>query len=278
MKESEKTNRVFAVGLCIIAFVFVAALVIYVLTIIGVLNCDSVGCGSKLDVGIFISLLAFSTAISFAIPSFISKQQIKDIVKDYLVKDYKEDVETRADNLLRTDAHLSRMIGFLLLKNHYYYWSIGWGFRALKRYKNIPGDYQKIYREFHEMTLHNIILRSIQSRGDDCCADIIYDESNSNRKNEEVQRIKIRAIKDFVDFEYEIYSLESKQNYAKELRSNFGKDLDLIHSGMVEIWKELTDKYEGSILDEVLKISAHKKDSENFKRFIDSQYNFGVEK
>ena len=46
-------------------------------------------------------------------------------------------VQKEVEYITRTDAHLSRMIAFFLMDKKFYYWAIGWAFRALKRYKNI---------------------------------------------------------------------------------------------------------------------------------------------
>ena len=219
------------------------------------------------QLGAFIALIAITISIALAVPVFITKITVRDLVKKELEKEKKNNSRKFDADLFRTDAHLSRMIGFLLMDKQYYAWAIGWGFRALKRYKGISGDYQKIYREFHEMTLHNIIRRSIDNLQNDCSSEIAY-----GADEDVVFRTKIRAIKDFVDFEYEIYILDKEQIYSQEICKYFADDLKAIHRGMIDLWSELTDGKRDTIVEKILLQSSHKDKSNELDSFIQKEY------
>ena len=243
-KNKDSNEQFIKTVLIIITGVFVISLVTIMVMGLLCFKCSS-SVNTTLDLSLLLSFLSLAFAIAIATPYFISKNQIKSVVQDYLKKDYKEEIEESVENINRTDAHLSRMMAFILLKQDYYYWAVGWAFRALKRYKNMSDDYQKSYKEFHEFLLRDVIYHSLSKVNNDKSKDI-FDTENENDKTELVRKIKIRMVKDYVDFEYEIQNLYKDMPYVKNMNDNFGKILDSIQSSMRAIiaglYKECQDK------------------------------------
>lgn len=276
MKKNTAFDKYVKILIVILSIVFSVALISvmvpYVLHNLGVNPCISSPSVSEYY-GVFISFLALAFAISIATPYFISKNQIKSVVRKYLETEYKEDVEKSVENFNRTDAHLSRMIAFLLMKNHYYYWAIGWAFRALKRYKNLSGDYQKIYKEFHEFLLRDVILQCLETITENPEGDKSKDifSTNSKNKEKEANRIKIRAIKDYADFMYEKNVLYKNQSYIKNLNKFFNDELAAISSKMTDLCDVVKASYVGSgrtLFDDVLEISTYRT-ADTKKDYID---------
>lgn len=227
---------------------------------------------------ILISFLALAFAISIATPYFISKKQMKSVVKNYLETDYKKEVEDQVEAFSRTDAHLSRMIALLLMDKQYYYWAIGWAFRALKRYKNLSGDYQKIYREFHKFLFRDVILQSLdliaKNPTEDKTKDIFY--TDSKNKEIEANRIKIRAIKDYADFLYEINVLYKNQPYVRNMNKYFNNEITDIKAKMPDFCntvKVFSTDLGKPLFDAVLEISSYRfaDKRDDFIKFINKE-------
>lgn len=276
MKKDTAFDKYVKILIVILSIVFSVALISvmvpYVLHNLGVNSCISSPSVSEYY-GVFISFLALAFAISIATPYFISKNQIKSVVRKYLETEYKEDVEKSVENFTRTDAHLSRMIAFLLMENHYYYWAIGWAFRALKRYKNLSGDYQKIYKELHEFLLRDVILQCLETITENPEGDKSKDifSTDSENKEKEANRIKIRAIKDYADFMYEICVLYKNQSYVRDMNKFFNDVLVAISSKMTDLCDVVNASYVGSgktLFDDVLEISTYRT-ADTKKDFID---------
>lgn len=236
---------------------------------------------SVLDFNTLLSVLSLTFVISIASPYFISKNQIRDEVKKYLEDEYKNYVEKEVENITRTDAHLSRMIAFFLMDKKFYYWAIGWAFRALKRYKNIVGEYNSIYKEFHEFLFRDVILKCLDELNcnpEDCSADIYYKRNDVDLRLN-INRIKIRAIKDYVDFEYEIKKKFVNQPYVKFMKDNFYSSINQIEDGMSRIihfaYRDFqpecffTDKTK-AFKREILNISSYKNEHKNLEKFLQS--------
>ena len=229
-------------------------------------------------VSILLSFLALAFAIAIATPYFISKNQINATVRKYLENEYKEDVEKSVENFNRTDAHLSRMIGFLLMEHNYYYWAIGWAFRSLKRYKNLQGDYNKVYQDFHKFIFKDILSKCVDTLNQnptyDKSSEIFYNKNEEEKKTDIID-LKIRAIKDYLDFEYEIQCLYKNNSFFKEIRNNLNKELDLIRKqikNLIPYIKEdcflLNEKKD--LKKEILKCTAYrsKETIKDYKKFI----------
>ena len=154
-----------------------------------------------IDIGLLITILALAFAIAIATPYFISKKTMKSVVKDFLDKDYKPNILHRAEEVIKIDAHLSRMIAFDLMEKNYHYWAIGWSFRSLKRYNELYSDYinyKHIYSEFNNFVFDQIVFKALDNSVDiEDTAEITF------KGTDEAFRIKLRAIKDLIDFLYE---------------------------------------------------------------------------
>ena len=152
-----------------------------------------------IDIGLLITILALAFAI--ATPYFISKKTMKSVVKDFLDKDYKPNILHRAEEVIKIDAHLSRMIAFDLMEKNYHYWAIGWSFKSLKRYNELYSDYKNykhIYSEFNNFVFDQIVFKALDNSVDiEDTAEITF------KGTDEAFRIKLRAIKDLIDFLYE---------------------------------------------------------------------------
>lgn len=172
-------------------------------------SCCKIGQYEVIDIGLLISFLGLSFTIAIASPYFISKNKMKSVVKDFLDKDYKPNILHRAEDVVRIDAHLSRMIAFDLMEKNYHYWAIGWSFRSLKRYNELYSEhknYKFIYSDFNNFVFDQIIFKAL-----DKSADIKDTAETMFEGTDEAFRIKLRAIKDFIDF-----LSEEKNNKAIE--------------------------------------------------------------
>lgn len=212
---------------------------------------------------VLISFLALAFCIAIATPYFISKKQINSVVRKYLETEYKEDVEESVERVNRTDAHLSRIIAFLLLDKHYYYWAIGWAFRSLKRYKNISFDYHTIYEEFYVFLLRDVVLQSLESLLANPSNDKSSEAFNTDTatKEKEVNRIKIRAIKDYFDFMFEIEVANKKLSYVRNIKKYCNFELSIINERMKDLCSMINVSYtdtKKTLLDDVIELSAYK--------------------
>ncbi len=185
----KKENNWVCVFCVLMAIVFCGLMIVSVVALfIPKFNIET---KSILDFNTLLSVLSLTFVISIASPYFISKNQIRDEVRKYLENEYKNYVEKEVEHITRTDAHLSRMIAFFLMDKKFYYWAIGWAFRALKRYKNIAGEYNNVYKEFHEFLFRDVILKSLdelKSNSKDCSAAIYY-----KIKNDELELVYVYA-------------------------------------------------------------------------------------
>ena len=196
----------FTVSSVIIAIAFSLALLLFMASALGIIPLyaeKQQGIENVIhyeEIGLFVALLALATSISLALPKFISKQQINTVVNDYMEHKYKADLSESIENTSCVDANISRMIAFLLMEHKYYYWAIGWSFRALKNYKLLGGDHQQLYREFHELIIRSIVVPSVQN----CAHGTGVPDESTTLSTQELERIKIRAVKDYADFYYGI--------------------------------------------------------------------------
>lgn len=275
----KKENNWVCVFCVLMAIVFCGLMIVSVVALfIPKFNIET---KSILDFNTLLSVLSLTFVISIASPYFISKNQIRDEVRKYLENEYKNYVEKEVEHITRTDAHLSRMIAFFLMDKKFYYWAIGWAFRALKRYKNIAGEYNNVYKEFHEFLFRDVILKSLdelKSNSKDCSAAIFYKIKNDELELN-INRIKIRAIKDYVDFEYEIKKKFVNQPYVKFMKDNFSLFINEIENDMPRIiqsaYKEFkpecffTDKTK-AFKREILNISSYKNEHKNLEKFLQS--------
>lgn len=224
-----------------------------------------------IDIGLLISFLGLAFAIAIASPYFISKNKMKSVIEKFLDKEYKPTILHRAEEVIKIDAHLSRMIAFTLMERNYHCWAIGWAFRSLKRYNELYSDhknYKDIYSEFNDLVFNHIISKALDNfnnpKGAADSAEEMFKDS------EEAFRIKLRAVEDFIDFLYEEKNNETVKyetiNEVKEkmqkvfislfcdvLKKNENKDISI-----KQLHKELDD--------EIFKISRFKNEIEEIKK------------
>ena len=224
-----------------------------------------------IDIGLLISFLGLAFAIAIASPYFISKNKMKSVIEKFLDKEYKPTILHRAEEVIKIDAHLSRMIAFTLMERNYHCWAIGWAFRSLKRYNELYSDhknYKDIYSEFNDLVFNHIISKALDNfnnpKGAADSAEEMFKDS------EEAFRIKLRAVKGFIDFLYEEKNNETVEyetiNEVKEkmqkvfislfcdvLKKNENKDISI-----KQLHKELDD--------EIFKISRFKNEIEEIKK------------
>lgn len=277
MRFSRKSNWYILLGLCIglLTLTFIILLVLYSISIFkhgSTIKLDD--CAGQIF-ALFTALIALSLTISIAIPVFISRRQINDTINEYLDGEYRENIEYKVDEISTVDAHLARMVAFFLVEHKYYYWAIGWGFHALKSYQSLKDDHHQIYTEFHEMVICKIICESIRHKNED-----ITVSETSVFGNKDLQRIKLRAIKDFVDFEYQIYEKDKHSRCSAQIRNELTKDLSEIKAGMKEIFSDLLEDYpfkfsnmneskrKNVLKDEVLKISRYRGSKKDYKKVL----------
>lgn len=220
-----------------------------------------------IDIGLLITILAlaFAIAIAIATPYFISKKAMKSVVKDFLDKDYKPNILHRAEEVIKIDAHLSRMIAFDLMEKNYHYWAIGWAFRSLIRYNELYSDYENyihIYSEFNNFVFNQIIFKAL-----DNSTDIKDTAETTFDGTDEALIIKLRAFKEFIGFLYN-EELHTTVDYKilGELKEKMQKVFLLLFQ---EISKEdgiSVKQIHKKLDDKVLKISRYKNDKNGLEK------------
>lgn len=230
-----------------------------------------------IDIGLLISFLGLAFAIAVASPYFISKNKMKSVIEKFLDKEYKPTILHRAEEVVKIDAHLSRMIAFTLMERNYHCWAIGWAFRSLKRYNELYSDhknYKDIYSEFNDLVFNHIISKALDNfnnpKGAADSAEEMFKDS------EEAFRIKLRAVKDFIDFLYEEKNNETveyetinevKEKMQKVFISLFEDVLKKIKNENRDKTKDISIKQLHKELDdEIFKISRFKNEIEEIKK------------
>lgn len=214
------------------------------------------------EVGVLLSFLAIAFAIAVAAPYFISKKEVEDKIEEYLKKDYTKGLMSRTDEIERVDFHTARMIAFLLMERKYHYWAVGWGFRCIRgkdlsvRKKSIVGK----DAEFLTFVFEKIMLKALEN------AENIPDKAEETFKGtDEPLNIKLRAIKDYLDFLYE--NQHSNITYVDSVNK--------IDRKMKETIKNLFDEnndIESVFYEQIFTASRFRKESD-FKKFVYSQIN-----
>lgn len=218
-----------------------------------------------IDIGLLISFLGLSFAIAIAAPYFISKNKMKSVVKNFLEKEYKPNILQKAEEVLKLDAHLSRMIAFDLMEKNYHYWAIGWAFRSLKRYNELYSDhknYKEIYSEFNNFVFNHIIFKALGKSSD------IKDTAEKTfESTDEIFRIKLRAFKDFIDFLYE-EKLNSTVKYEilKELKEKMQKVFLLLFYEVSKAEDISVKQIHKKLDDEIFKISRYKDEKNGIEK------------
>lgn len=96
-------------------------------------------------------VISFTITVALAaiIPYFISTNTIQSEADDAVnraTKEFDQKIISNKINNLRTDAHLSRMVGQRLRDQNICNWSVGWFYRSIKRYNKIIHSKQE-YKE-----------------------------------------------------------------------------------------------------------------------------------
>lgn len=190
---------------------------------------------NKIDFALILSALTVLVTGSFIMPKLILENEVKVAVNQYsqeiLEKKAEECIDGKINEvkneIKKTDAHLSRMIAFDLV-GEYPIWSIGWAFRSLKRYVKL--DSKKValveYTDFVRFINEGIITKAkekIINKTENLNNIYFFDLLNGMKIEAEKSlepsyaRPSIRAIKDIVDFEYEI-TLNEKSNLTEDYK------------------------------------------------------------
>ena len=230
-----------------------------------------------IDIGLLISFLGLAFAIAIASPYFISKNKMKSIIEKFLDKEYKPTILHRAEEVIKIDAHLSRMIAFTLMERNYHCWAIGWSFRSLKRYNELYSDYKNykdIYSEFNDLVFKQIIFKALDNfnnpKGTADSAEKTFAGTN------EAFKIKLRAVKDFIDFLYEEKNNETvKYETINEVKEKMQKVfISLFNDVLKKIENENEDKTKNISIkelhkrldDKIFRISRFKNEIEEIKK------------
>jgi hypothetical protein len=230
-----------------------------------------------IDIGLLISFLGLAFAIAVASPYFISKNKMKSIIEKFLDKEYKPTILHRAEEVIKIDAQLSRMIAFTLMERNYHCWAIGWSFRSLKRYNELYSDYKNykdIYSEFNDLVFKQIIFKALDNFNNPKGA--VDSAEEMFKDSEEAFRIKLRAVKDFIDFLYEEKNNETvKYETINEVKEKMQKVfISLFNDVLKKIENENEDKTKNISIkelhkrldDKIFRISRFKNEIEEIKK------------
>lgn len=233
-KKAIHTKLYFVILLLILVLICIVLLSIC-LHFFGIGASKSVDEVNKIDFALILSALTVLVTGSFIMPKLILENEVKVAVNQYsqdmLEKKAKECIDGKINEvkneIKKTDAHLSRMIAFDLV-GEYPIWSIGWAFRSLKRYVKL--DSKKValveYTDFVRFINEGIITKAkekiidkTENLNNTYFFDLLNDMKIEAEKSLEpsFSRPSIRAVKDIVDFEYEI-TLNEKSNLTEDYK------------------------------------------------------------
>ena len=239
-KDDKKDKKAIPTILYFVILLLILVLICIVLLSIclhffGIGASKSVDEVNKIDFALILSALTVLVTGSFIMPKLILENEVKVAVKQYsqkiLEKKAKECIDGKINEvkneIKKTDAHLSRMIAFDLV-GEYPIWSIGWAFRSLKRYVKL--DSKKValieYSDFVRFINEGIITKAkekIIDKTENLHNSYFLDLLNGMKIEAEkslepsFSRPSIRAVKDIVDFEYEI-TLNEKSNLTEDYK------------------------------------------------------------
>lgn len=233
-KKAIPTKLYFVILLLILVLICIVLLSIC-LHLFGIGASKSVDEVNKIDFALILSALTVLVTGSFIMPKLILENEVKVAVNQYsqeiLEKKAEECIDGKINEvkneIKKTDAHLSRMIAFDLV-GEYPIWSIGWAFRSLKRYVKL--DSKKValveYTDFVRFINEGIITKAkekIIDKTENLNNTYFFDLLNGMKIEAEkslepsFSRPSIRAVKDIVDFEYEI-TLNEKSNLTEDYK------------------------------------------------------------
>ncbi len=235
------------------------------LSVCGELNNEKIS--FTIDVSLLVGFLGIAFTVVLATPYFITDNKIDSAVREFVKQEFEPDLINRSEEITKLDAHLSRMGAFTLLGQGYYYWAVGWSFRALKRYAELHSEYTDLYKEFYSFVFSNIIkiaLNNLESGNKDV--------AEENLGNKESHKIKIRAVKDYVDFRYEIYKYDSNE-HVRTMKNDFNVVIDEISRQMRTVILSLYEScvsqdFDASIDCFFFRASRYKQDGGEFRKFF----------
>lgn len=256
--------------------VFIVVTIVFVLCLmaavvfVALCSCGkiTVGTGSQvLDMSTLLTFLALAFCIATATPYFITDNKIDSAVRKFVKQEFEPDIINRSEEVTKLDAHLSRMVAFTLLGQHYYAWSVGWSFRALKRYTELHSEYTDLYKEFHVFVFNNIIIKAlneIESKKNDT-AETILGEA-------EAYKITLRAVKDYIDFRYKIHKYSTNEP-VRTMKNDFRDVIDEISRKMQFVILFLYENcplhdFDSSIDGFFFKASRYKQDGDELRAFF----------
>lgn len=250
----EKRKKKFGLFTKIFSILYLLSVLgILALIIVSIVNSINNNSPSAIDdpsstFALILAGITITLTSSIIIPKVLLKGEVQEEVEkfnDDIYKQLKEEYLPLLDTHVNvTDAHLSRMIGYLLLENsknkrentkEYLYqliWSIGWALRSYKNYirgaagVDVMGEKVSIenYRDLIKInndtsdTAKKLLFDEI-----DNCTDIsevgrIFFSSDSNpQEQEEYSSLFYRTIKETIEIDYQANCLWFKQKNKKKL-------------------------------------------------------------
>ena len=234
------------------------------LSVCGKLNNEKIS--FTIDVSLLTGFLGIAFTVVFATPYFITNNKIDSVVREFVKQDFGPDLLNRSEEVTKLDAHLSRMVAFILLEQGYYAWAIGWSFRALKRYTELHSEYTELYKEFHDFVLKRIVSEALDA--------IVDGKKDAAEKfgEEEAFKITLRAAKDYIDFRYEIQTYSSEE-HVRAMKHDFNTVIDDISRKMQFVIVSLYEScpiedFETNVDGFFFRASRYKQDGENLRNFF----------
>ncbi|MDJ1498793.1 hypothetical protein QNI19_38040 [Cytophagaceae bacterium DM2B3-1] len=210
---------------------------------------------------------------------------------------YTKEIANNQKESIKTDAHLSRIAAYSLFIDKKYYWSLGWSFRALKRYIKLsyfkypsPGKYKKYIKSLISLIIKNIDQiqqiynqakkQHINSKVTDLLVDMIKGEYTNIQDDNEI----LETLRDLCKDIYDIYYNLSFDNKKSEIDDETARDiLELINnrSYIIQSWICLLieKKQEGTVENLVVEIRQGSSYSTNpdqikkYKNLISKKFN-----
>lgn len=223
-----KYKTLYFIAVILVLLIIALILIMMICTIVCGDNCKLYTFNinfQTIEFSVILTLLGIFAAGAVILPKVFLRREVKECVLEEMENTVKERVEHECQKYIeqkfstvsneqhRMDAHLSRMISFLI-RDDYPLWSIGWAFRSLKRYKELSSDKVGLseYIDFVNFLSETIIVKSKNSffdnieKTNDLNKAIVIGLKNEADKSceENFLRPAIRAIKDIVDFEYSV--------------------------------------------------------------------------
>ena len=272
---SEKTDTVILAVLSLTALAFIFMCTIFCIRLgMGKIGKDGATFFAS-EVAVFLAFLGLAFGIAVGSPFLLTKEKVKHTLNNYVKNEYKLDILTAAEEVTKLDAHFSRITAFQLLEKGYFYWAIGWAFRSLKRYAELDENYESIYGEFPRFIFKEIIIKAFEraETQKDGAEERFQDNSlySSDKNTDEAFRIKLRAVKDYVDFKYIIKGSVPNVDTQRNQNTTYGKLLaqteGFMRTLLLELYKK-TEDYECDIDKKIFEMSRYKGELNELRSFF----------